>query len=186
MPGPRKKLAAIKRLEGDPAARRGNRRQGSGRAVRPEHLMDDARGCIEVVQQSMPPSYSRLNGFTLRIRHGVGDIRKRAAFEIGNPDFEWRQGFAGIEGEGAVAVAEDHEPAGGDHRPPWRPAGPEPHKQGRTPVAGRGAEEKQVRRAARASRVIEFIEQRAAQPGPQYFGDPAAPITRSLLALLMQ
>ena len=92
MPGPRKKLAAIKRLEGNPGCYPIEETgvEALGAPFIPEHLMDDARGCIEVVQQSMPPSvYSRLDSFTLAAFGMAWAIHKRAAFEISNPGFEW-------------------------------------------------------------------------------------------------
>jgi phage terminase small subunit len=90
--GPQPKLAAIKRLEGNPGQYPIEETgvEALGAPFIPEHLMDDARGCIEVVQQSMPPSvYSRLDSFTLAAFGMAWAIHKRAAFEISNPGFEW-------------------------------------------------------------------------------------------------
>jgi phage terminase small subunit len=56
----------------------------------PEHLLDDARGCIEVIRQSMPPQiYSALDSFLLAAFGLAWAIHKKAALEISNPDFEW-------------------------------------------------------------------------------------------------
>ena len=55
-----------------------------------EHLMDDARGCIEVIRQSMPKSvYSALDSYLLAAFGMAWAIHKKAAREISNPDFNW-------------------------------------------------------------------------------------------------
>jgi phage terminase small subunit len=54
-----------------------------------EHLMDDARGCIEVIRQSMPKSvYSALDSFHLAPFGMACAIHKKAALEISS-DFNW-------------------------------------------------------------------------------------------------
>jgi phage terminase small subunit len=87
-----KKPAAIKRLEGN----RGRRTieefgvESLGQPFIPEHLMDDARGCIEVIQKSMPPGvYSALDSFHLAAFGTAWAIHKRAAIEVSNPKFAW-------------------------------------------------------------------------------------------------
>ena len=77
--GPQPKLAVIKRLEGNPGkfprhVIEEDGIAGLGEPFIPEHLPDDARGCIEVIQKSMPPSvYSALDSFLLcGLRDGLG------------------------------------------------------------------------------------------------------------------
>ena len=52
-----KKPAIIKALEGNPGKRviEASGIEALGEPFIHEHLMDDARGCIEVIRQSMPP-----------------------------------------------------------------------------------------------------------------------------------
>lgn len=90
---PRKKnIPAIQILEGNPSKRLLNAAgvEGLGEPFTPEHLMPDARGCVEVIQASMPPRvYSRLDSFTLAAFGMAWAIHKKAAAEIARPDFEW-------------------------------------------------------------------------------------------------
>ena len=56
----------------------------------PEHLSDDARGCIDIIKQSMPSNvYSALDSFLLSAFAMAWATHKRAAHEIGAPDFQW-------------------------------------------------------------------------------------------------
>ena len=56
----------------------------------PEHLPDDARGCIDIIRQSMPSSvYSALDSFLLSAFAMAWVTHKRAAHEIGAPGFQW-------------------------------------------------------------------------------------------------
>src|SRR6476646_8940618 len=87
-----KKLAAIRRLEGNPGKRLIEEAgiEPLGEPFIPEHLMDDARGCIEVIKSSMPSSvYSALDSFHLAAFGMAWAIHKKAAIEISNPKFEW-------------------------------------------------------------------------------------------------
>ncbi len=87
-----KKLAAIKQLEGNPGRRliEASGIEGIGEPFVAEHLMDDARGCIEVIKQSMPIGvYSRLDSFHLAGFGVAWAIHKKAALVISGPDFEW-------------------------------------------------------------------------------------------------
>jgi hypothetical protein len=87
-----KKPAAIRILEGNPGKRliEESGVEALGAPFVPEHLMDDARGCIEVIRASMPSSvYSALDSFHLAAFGMAWAIRKRAALEIGNPAFVW-------------------------------------------------------------------------------------------------
>ena len=56
--GRRKKLAEIDRLEGNPGRRLIEETgiEALGSPIIPEHLSDDARGCIDIIKQSMPSS----------------------------------------------------------------------------------------------------------------------------------
>ena len=85
-----KKPAIVRRLEANPGRRpiEADGIEGLGEPFIPEHLPDDARGCIEVIKQSMPPGvYSGLDSFLLAAFAMAWTIHKRAAFEIGNPAF---------------------------------------------------------------------------------------------------
>ena len=87
-----KKPAMLRLLEGNPGRRPIDlpEVEASGEPFIPEHLPDDARGCIDVVKSSMPPGvYSRLDSFLLAAFAMAWFIHKRAAHEIGNPAFEW-------------------------------------------------------------------------------------------------
>jgi P27 family predicted phage terminase small subunit len=85
-----KKPAIVRRLEGNPGRRPIDLSgiEASGEPFIPEHLPDDARGCIEVIKASMPSGvYSRLDSFLLAAFAMAWVIHKRAAHEIGNRDF---------------------------------------------------------------------------------------------------
>lgn len=90
--GRRKKLAEFDRLEGNPSRRliEATGVEALGTPFIPEHLSDDARGCIDIIKQSMPSSiYSALDSFLLSAFATAWAIHKRAAHEIGAPDFKW-------------------------------------------------------------------------------------------------
>ena len=90
--GRRKKLAEIDRLEGNPSRRliEATGVEALGTPFIPEHLSDDARGCINIIKQSMPSSvYSALDSFLLSAFAMAWATHKRAAHEIGAPDFKW-------------------------------------------------------------------------------------------------
>ena len=87
--GRRKKLAEIDRLEGNPS-RRLIEEAGVEAPFIPEHLSNDARGCIDIIKQSMPSSvYSALDSFILSAFATAWALHKRAALEISAPDFQW-------------------------------------------------------------------------------------------------
>jgi phage terminase small subunit len=92
MPGNHKKPSAIKLLEGN-AGKRAIEASGIEALGGPfiaEHLCDDARGCIEVIVQSMPQRiYSALDSFALASFGMAWAIHKRAALEISGPRFEF-------------------------------------------------------------------------------------------------
>ncbi|MCK1713331.1 MULTISPECIES: P27 family phage terminase small subunit [unclassified Bradyrhizobium] len=53
-------------------------------------MSDDARGCIDVIKQSMPPNvYSALDSFVLSAFATAWAIHKRATHEMGSPGFVW-------------------------------------------------------------------------------------------------
>lgn len=55
----------------------------------PEHLSDDARGCIEVIKASMPSTvYSALDSFLLSAFGTAWALHKLAAHKINDPNFE--------------------------------------------------------------------------------------------------
>ena len=93
--GPQPKLAIFKRLEGNPGkfprhVIEEDGIAGLGTPFIPEHLPDDARGCIEVIMKSMPTSvYSALDTFLLSAFGMAWTLHKRAAIEISNPNFNW-------------------------------------------------------------------------------------------------
>lgn len=90
--GPRKKLTAFEMLEGNPGKKiiRALGIEALGEPFIAEHLMDDARGCIEVIKRSMPLKvYSALDSFLLAAFGMAWAAHKRASIEISNPKFEW-------------------------------------------------------------------------------------------------
>ena len=90
--GPRKKLAEIDRLEGNPGRRfiEETGIEALGSPFIPEHLSDDARGCIDIIRQSMPSSvYSALDSFLLSAFAMAWVTHKRATHEINAPGFQW-------------------------------------------------------------------------------------------------
>ena len=115
--------------------------------------MDDARGCIEVIRQSMPKSvYSALDSYLLAAFGMAWAIHKKAAREISNPDFNWTVNNS----------------VGSQILSPWLKVlnaqatiiaslgdrlGLDPKKSRCTQTTRRKAEAKQVRRTYRASRV---------------------------------
>lgn len=90
--GPRKKLPALTKLEGNPGKRAIEEFgiEAQGEPFIPDHLSDDAQGCIEVIRRSMPAKvYSALDSFLLAAFGTAWAIHKQAAHEINSPDFEW-------------------------------------------------------------------------------------------------
>lgn len=89
--GPKKKLPAVAKMEGNPGKRSIAEDLGVealGDVFVPEHLHDDAQGCIEVIRSSMPPkTYAALDSFALAAFSTAWALHKRAAHEIGNPEF---------------------------------------------------------------------------------------------------
>lgn len=89
--GPKPKLAALESLEGNPGKRviEESGIEALGEPFVPEHLADDARGCIEVVKQSMPSGiYSALDSFILSAFATAWALHKMAAHKINDPEFQ--------------------------------------------------------------------------------------------------
>ncbi|WP_398473480.1 P27 family phage terminase small subunit [Tardiphaga sp.] len=60
-----------------------------GEPFTPEHLSDDARGCIEAIKMSMPSGvYSALDSFILSAFATAWALHKLAAHKINDPAFE--------------------------------------------------------------------------------------------------
>jgi phage terminase small subunit len=89
--GPKPKLAALENLEGNPGKRviEESGIEALGEPFIPEHLADDARGCIEVIKQSMPSGiYSALDSFILSAFGTAWALHRLAAHKINAPEFE--------------------------------------------------------------------------------------------------
>jgi phage terminase small subunit len=90
--GPKKKLSALERLEGNPSKRliQESGIDGIGEPFTSDHLMMDAKSCVEVIMASMPPGvYRKMDSFMLAAYGMAWALHKRAAEEIGRPDFAW-------------------------------------------------------------------------------------------------
>jgi phage terminase small subunit len=89
--GRRRKLAALDRLDGNPSRRLidDSGIEALGEPFTPEHLSDDARGCIDIIRQSMPHGvYSALDSFLLSAFATAWALHKRAVCEMAKPDFD--------------------------------------------------------------------------------------------------
>src|SRR5262245_5255931 len=102
MPGPKKKLAVLDYLDGNPSKTRRLVNEacgvdGLGRPFTPTYLaaakselMLDAKACVEVIQASMPPQvYKALDSFHLAAFGLAWAVHKRAAEQIGREEFEF-------------------------------------------------------------------------------------------------
>jgi P27 family predicted phage terminase small subunit len=90
--GPRKKLPELERLDGNPTQRpiEPVGIEAYGEPFIPEHLSDDARGCIDVIKQSMPVNvYSTLDTFLLAAFAMAWSMHKQATHEINSPGFQY-------------------------------------------------------------------------------------------------
>jgi phage terminase small subunit len=86
-----KKLPYLEALEGNPSKRAIDALgvDAQGEPFVPEHLSDDARGCIDIIKRSMPMKvYSALDSFLLAAFATAWAIHKRAAHEINRPGFQ--------------------------------------------------------------------------------------------------
>lgn len=89
--GRRKKIPELERLDGNPTKRviEDSGIEALGAPFVPEHLSDDARGCIEVIKQSMPGKvYSALDSFHLAAFGTAWALHKLAAHKINEPGFQ--------------------------------------------------------------------------------------------------
>jgi phage terminase small subunit len=89
--GPKPKLPEQDRLDGNPSRRviEDSGIEALGEPFIPEHLSDDARGCIECIKASMPPNvYSALDSYILSAFSTAWALHKLAAHKINDPAFE--------------------------------------------------------------------------------------------------
>ena len=92
--GPRKKLAVLERLEGNPSKRLIQEAgiEGIGDPFICDHLMPDAASCVMAVISSMPPGvYRKMDSFLLADYGMAWATHKRAAEEIAKTDFAWTE-----------------------------------------------------------------------------------------------
>ncbi len=140
----------------------------SGEPFIPEHLSDDARGCIETIKMSMPSNiYSVLDSFILSAFATAWALHKLAAHKINAPDFRPRRQHEGRR-ENAKPVAFHSEQAGvadGDAR---RSPGARSEKPRGAQDAGRETTEEQIRWPARAQ--LGFDELKKLKVGRQRHG----------------
>lgn len=90
--GPRPKLDAVARLDGTRIRGGGYQRRvlGLGGPFMPEHIANDAKACIEIIQQSMPPGvYAKMDTFLLAAFATAWAVHKQASTEMARPDFVW-------------------------------------------------------------------------------------------------
>src|SRR5262245_2996308 len=90
--GRKKKLSALRILDGNPSKRpiQESGLDGIGEPFIPDHLMSDAASCVNVIMSSMPPGlYRRLDSFLLAAFAMAWAAHKRAAEEIAKPDFQF-------------------------------------------------------------------------------------------------
>lgn len=90
--GRRRKIPELEKLDGNPTKRviEASGIEALGEPFIAEHLMDTARGCMEVIKRSMPPKvYSALDSFLLAAFATAWAIHARAAHEINSPQFQW-------------------------------------------------------------------------------------------------
>ena len=86
-----RKLQALEILEGYPGKKavEASGIEACGEPFIMEHLPDDARGCIEIIRQSMPVGvYSALDSFLLAQYGMAWAMHKRAALRVSAADFE--------------------------------------------------------------------------------------------------
>jgi phage terminase small subunit len=140
------------RLDGNPSRRliEESGIEALGEPFIPEHLCDDARGCIEVIKQSMPSHiYSTLDNFILAAFGTAWAIHRKAVLAISDPNFKWidksKRG-AGVESGAWIKIARQQATlmaSLGDH------LGLDPKSRG-TQDARRETAEEQIRGPARA------------------------------------
>ncbi len=93
--GRRPKLDVLHALEGTvkretKKTRNGIRIQTIGGPLMPEHLSQDAKACMQIIQESMPPGvYAKVDTFLLAAYATAWAIHRKAVTEINHPDFVW-------------------------------------------------------------------------------------------------
>jgi hypothetical protein len=90
--GPQPKPAALKILEGNPGQYRIEPTgiDACGEPFIPDHLPDDAQGCLEVIKASMPGKvYSALDTFLLSAFAVAWALHKKASLVISDPNFNF-------------------------------------------------------------------------------------------------
>jgi len=93
--GPQKKPTALERLEGNPGKKLKELSglasvEAWGEPFTPEHLMPDAKACVELIQENMPPKvYRAIDSFQLAAFGMAWAIHKRAAEEIAKKGFRF-------------------------------------------------------------------------------------------------
>lgn len=102
--GPRPKLSELEKLDGNPSKRVIDESgiEALGEPFIPEHLSDDARGCIESIKMSMPTGvYSALDSFLLSSFATAWALHKLAAHKINGPEFKhvYKVGDGGAEAQ---------------------------------------------------------------------------------------
>ncbi|WP_246389001.1 phage terminase small subunit P27 family [Microvirga mediterraneensis] len=83
--GPKKKLAEIARLEGNPGKRKIQEStvKASGAPFIPDYLDEDARACAEVILQSMPPElYTKADSGLIADYATAWSIKKQAVARL--------------------------------------------------------------------------------------------------------
>lgn len=95
--GPRSKLFIQDLLDGFPGHQKGKMYvdegpKAAGSLFVPDHLPDDAKGMITIIQESMPPGvYARLDSFLVSAYAIAWWVHKTAVEHMSSPDFEWTE-----------------------------------------------------------------------------------------------
>lgn len=89
--GPRKELAEVQNLKGNPSKRKPapSGVKAAGEPFIPDHIQDDAKACVELIRQSMPPTvYSKLDSFALTAFSVAWAWHKAATEAMQDEDFK--------------------------------------------------------------------------------------------------
>ena len=89
--GPKKKLAQLENMEGNPGKRKvmAPTISATGEPFVPDHLHSDAQACIELIKKLMPPGvYGAVDGFALSGYATAWAWHKRAVHEMNHPKFK--------------------------------------------------------------------------------------------------
>jgi P27 family predicted phage terminase small subunit len=90
--GRKPKLPHLERLEGNPSKVPilGDFLEASGEAFVPDHLVDVAQACVEVVKASMPDrTYSQADTYLLAAFAEAWAAHAELTHKMAAPDFEW-------------------------------------------------------------------------------------------------